>query len=80
MFYVFSRFTRPAVQYAVQKRLWYENHKPPEPVSPAAWRGLVLYLRRSDVLTEKIGRRIISRSLEADSVSLARRRRDMCAY
>jgi len=38
------------------------------------------YIRRvPTILTEKIGRRIISRSLETDSVSMARRRRDMCA-
>ena len=38
------------------------------------------YIRRvPTILTEKIGRRIISRSLETDSVSTARRRRDMCA-
>jgi hypothetical protein len=38
------------------------------------------YIRRvPTILTEEIGRRIISRSLETDSVSTARRRRDMCA-
>lgn len=38
------------------------------------------YIRRvPTILSEKIGRRIISRSLETDSVSMARRRRDMCA-
>ena len=38
------------------------------------------YIRRvPTILTEKIGRRIISRSLETDSVSTARRRRDICA-
>ena len=38
------------------------------------------YIRRvSAILTEKIGRRIISRSLESDSVGTARRRRDICA-
>ena len=38
------------------------------------------YIRRvPTILTEKIGRRIISRSLQTDSVSTARRRRDMCA-
>jgi len=38
------------------------------------------YIRRvPSILYDKIGRRIISRSLETDSVSTARRRRDMCA-
>ena len=39
------------------------------------------YIRRvPTILTKKIGRRIIiSRSLEIDSVSMAPRRRDMCA-
>ena len=38
------------------------------------------YVRRvSSVLANTVGHEMISRSLETDSVSLARRRRDMCA-
>ena len=60
--------------------LRYESHEPAVPVSLLRVEGWCYMRRAPTILADKIGRCIISRNLQNDSVCMAHERKEMCAY